>query len=52
MYIRQVLNNNVLLVEDSNHAEKLIWGRGIGFNNKKNQAYELRAGDKVLYDSK
>lgn len=47
MYIRQILNNNVLLVEDSNHTEKLIWGRGIGFNNKKNQAYELKTSDKV-----
>lgn len=47
MYIRQILNNNLLLAEDSNHAEKLIWGRGIGFNNKKNQAYELQKGDKV-----
>lgn len=47
MYIRQILNNNVLLVEDSNHTEKLIWGRGIGFNNRKNQAYELKTSDKV-----
>lgn len=47
MYIRQILNNNVLLVEDSNRTEKLIWGRGIGFNNKKNQAYELKTGDKI-----
>jgi len=47
MYIRQILNNNLLLAEDSNHAEKLIWGRGIGFSNKKNQAYELQKGDKV-----
>jgi Transcriptional antiterminator len=47
MFIRQILNNNVLLVEDSNHTEKLIWGRGIGFSNKKNQAYELKASDKV-----
>lgn len=47
MYIRQVLNNNVLLVEDSNHTEKLIWGRGIGFSNKKSQDYELKTSDKV-----
>jgi len=47
MYIMQILNNNVLLVEDSNHTEKLIWGRGIGFNNKKNQSYELKPSDKI-----
>ncbi|AKP02640.1 PRD domain-containing protein [Companilactobacillus pabuli] len=47
MYIRQILNNNLLLAEDSNHTEKLIWGRGIGFSNKKNQAYELQKSDKV-----
>ncbi|MFC6176448.1 PRD domain-containing protein [Companilactobacillus huachuanensis] len=47
MYIRQVLNNNVLLVEDSNHTEKLIWGRGIGFGNKRNQDYELKTSDKI-----
>ena len=35
------------MAEDSNHTEKLIWGRGIGFNNKKNQAYELQKSDKV-----
>ncbi|MFH5810209.1 CAT RNA binding domain-containing protein [Companilactobacillus sp. FL22-1] len=47
MFIRQILNNNVILVEDSNHIEKLIWGRGIGFQNKKNQNYELGTNDKV-----
>lgn len=41
------MNNNLLLAEDSNHTEKLIWGRGIGFSNKKNQAYELQKSDKV-----
>lgn len=47
MFIRQILNNNVLLVEDSNHTEKLIWGRGIGFSNSKDQQYELKASDRV-----
>lgn len=48
MYILQVLNNNVLLVEDKNRNEKIIWGRGIGFRKSQGQNYRVKSTDKIF----
>lgn len=47
LLIKEVLNNNVLLVENGRQKE-IIWGRGIGFKAHKDQNYDLHAGDRVF----
>ncbi len=48
MLISQVLNNNVLLVEDGQDQEKIIWGRGIGFKAHRGQNYDPQPNDRVF----
>lgn len=48
LLISQVLNNNVLLVEDEQRQQKIIWGRGIGFKSRRGQQYTLQANDQVF----
>jgi beta-glucoside operon transcriptional antiterminator len=48
LLISQVLNNNVILVKDNQKQEKIIWGRGIGFNAHAGQNYSLKSNDKLF----
>ncbi|WP_162258842.1 PRD domain-containing protein [Lactobacillus selangorensis] len=48
MLILQVLNNNVLLVEDEQGQERIVWGRGIGFHAKKGLGYQVQPEDKIF----
>lgn len=46
--IIQVLNNNVLLVEDGNDKQQIIWGKGIGFSAKQNEDYMPKEEDHIF----
>lgn len=46
--ILQVLNNNVLLVEDGNDKQQIIWGKGIGFRLKRDEEYFPTEDDHVF----
>lgn len=48
LLISQVLNNNVVLVEDGQDQQKIIWGRGIGFKAHAGQSYTLKTSDRVF----
>ncbi|KRN21859.1 transcriptional antiterminator lict [Lacticaseibacillus camelliae DSM 22697 = JCM 13995] len=48
LLISQVLNNNVILVEDGQDQQKIIWGRGIGFKAHAGNHYELQKTDRVF----
>lgn len=48
MKILQVLNNNVLLVEDGNDKQQIIWGKGIGFRLKRDEEYLPTEDDHVF----
>lgn len=48
MKILQVLNNNVLLVEDGDDKQQIIWGKGIGFHSKAGTDYVPQPEDHVF----
>lgn len=48
MLIRQILNNNILVVDDPKGGEKIVWGRGIGFHHRPNQNYEVQGDDRIF----
>lgn len=48
LLVKQVFNNNVLLVEDKNDQEAIIWGRGIGFRAHSGQNYSVKKTDKIF----
>ncbi|MCI1984964.1 MAG: PRD domain-containing protein [Lactobacillus sp.] len=48
MKILQVLNNNVLLVEDGDDKQQIIWGKGIGFKSTAGTDYVPQADDHIF----
>ncbi|WP_125706566.1 PRD domain-containing protein [Lacticaseibacillus daqingensis] len=48
MKILQVLNNNVLLVEDGDDKQQIIWGKGIGFKSTAGTDYVPQPEDHIF----
>lgn len=45
--VKRIFNNNVLLAEDDQKNEKMLVGKGIGFNRKTNDRINQKIADKV-----
>lgn len=48
LLIKQVFNNNVLLLEGKSDQEVIVWGRGIGFHAHQGQSYSVKETDKIF----
>lgn len=49
LIVKKVLNNSVLLAQDSNNKELLIRGKGIGYNVKPQQGINISNKSKIQY---
>ncbi|RRJ63882.1 PRD domain-containing protein [Paenibacillus oralis] len=48
MKIIRIFNNSVVLVQDANHEEKMVLGKGVGFNSKVNDLLDPNKIEKVF----
>ncbi|RHW48219.1 hypothetical protein DS832_02585 [Bombilactobacillus bombi] len=49
MRIARVFNNNIVLaIDDNNHTEKILWGKGVGFQKKSGDQINPANQDKIF----
>lgn len=48
MWIKKAFNNNIVLCVDQNHQEKIILGKGVGYNKKPREAVDETRIEKVF----
>ena len=48
LQIQKVLNNNVLIGEDSSYGEVVLIGKGIGFNRKQGEIINQSQAEKIF----